>query len=57
MVNVSGEIARIPSETADLLSLDVDESRIIITTHDSAHTKLSLTKRELAPWEGVTIEL
>ena len=57
MVNVSGEIARIPSETADLLSLDVDEARIIITTHDSAHTKLSLTKRELAPWEGVAIEL
>ena len=57
MVNVSGEIARIPSETADLLSLDVDESHIVITTHDSAHTKLSLTKRELAPWEGVAIEL
>ncbi len=57
MVNVSGEIARIPSETAALLPLDVDESHIVITTHDSAHTKLSLTKRELAPWEGVAIEL
>ena len=57
MVNVSGEIARIPSETAASLPLDVDESHIVITTHDSAHTKLSLTKRELAPWEGVAIEL
>ena len=57
MVNVSGEIARIPSETAALLPLDVDESHIVITTHDSAHTKLSFTKRELAPWEGVAIEL
>ena len=57
MVNVSGEIARIPSETAALLPLDVDESHIVITTHDSAHTKLSLTKRELAPCLACNVSL
>lgn len=58
MVNISKQHAVIPSQSKELLvNATVGAENLLITTLGTEHALASLASGELAPWEGVVIEL
>lgn len=57
MVNLSGDRAAVPAESAALVASGVSEPQIVISTRGASHAVVSLANGELSAWEGVVVEL
>lgn len=57
MVNLSGDRAAVPAESAALVASGVSEPQIVISTRGASHAVVSLANGELSAWEGIVVEL